>query len=218
MNIDLHCHSSISDGSMTPANLVKRAKLNGVDVLALTDHDHLGGISLARKVADEINLLFVSGVEISVTWSGETVHIIGLCIDENNKTLQSGLESVRIGRIDRAKEIAAQLSDCGIENSFEGAKRFATNHELIGRTHFARFLVDKGICLTLHDVFKKYLVKGKPGYVPHEWADLDSAIWWIKEAGGIAVIYFNIKEWTELDEKIGTLDAFITPSYLNSNG
>lgn len=188
LNADLHCHSNVSDGMLAPADVAARAKANGVELWALTDHDEVGGIADARKAASALNLRFVAGVEISITWAGKTVHIVGLGIDENNAALREGLESVRGGRERRGHEIADQLAQAGIPGAYEGALKFADNPEMLGRTHFARFLVEAGAQPTVSDVFANYLVEGKPGFVPHRWGTLEQAISWIRGAGGRAVI------------------------------
>ncbi len=188
LNVDLHCHSNVSDGTLTPTALATRAKANGVDVWAMTDHDEVGGIVEARAVARALDLPFVPGVEISITWAGQTVHIVGLQIDENNPTLVQGLAATRGGREQRAREIAAQLAAAGIPDAFEGALKFVGNPDLISRTHFARYIIELGLCKDLHDVFADYLGEGKPGFVPHRWATLQNAVEWIRTAGGIAVI------------------------------
>ena len=188
LNVDLHCHSNVSDGTLSPAALAARAHANGVDVWALTDHDELGGIAEAREAARDLGLHFVAGVEISITWAGKTVHIVGLGIDETHPDLREGLASVRGGREARGREIAAQLDAAGIPGAFEGAMKYADNPELLGRTHFARFLVEAGVRKTVSEVFQSYLVEGKPGFVPHRWATLEQSVRWIRSAGGRAVI------------------------------
>jgi predicted metal-dependent phosphoesterase TrpH len=188
LNVDLHCHSNVSDGTLTPTALATRAKANGVDVWAMTDHDEIGGIAEARAVAKALALPFVAGVEISITWSGQTVHIVGLQIDETNPTLVQGLAATRGGREQRAREISAQLAAAGIPDAFEGALKFVGNPDLISRTHFARYIMELGLSKNLHDVFADYLGDGKPGFVPHRWATLQNAVEWIRSAGGIAVI------------------------------
>ena len=187
LNIDLHCHSTVSDGLLTPARLVEHAVLRGVNVLALTDHDDVTGLAEARIAARGKNIILINGVEISVTWQNRTLHIIGLRIDPEYPPLVQGLTSIRAGREERARNIAIQLERCGIHGSLEGAHTYAGGR-LIGRTHFARFLVEKGYAKDVRSVFKKYLVKGKPGYVPHQWAALNDAISWIRGSGGQAVI------------------------------
>jgi 3',5'-nucleoside bisphosphate phosphatase len=187
-NIDLHCHSRLSDGVLAPAEVVSRAHANGVQFLALTDHDELSGLAEARARAKELGMGFINGVEISVTWGGITIHVVGLRFDPDNAVLQAGLASVRAGRSRRAEKMAEQLSAAGIEGSLEGAHRYAENSAIIGRTHFARFLVEAGRASDVKQVFQRFLIKDKPGYVPHQWAELGDAIAWIHAAGGIAVV------------------------------
>jgi len=188
INADLHCHSVVSDGTLTPEQLAERAKANGVQLWALTDHDELGGQQRARDAASALNMDYLAGVEISVTWMGQTIHIVGLGIDPDHLGILEGLRRTREGRGDRAQLMAEQLAKAGIPGAYEGALHFAGNHQLISRTHFARFLVEQGICKDTEHVFKNYLVEDKPGYVPHMWATLDDAVTWIKAAGGVAVI------------------------------
>lgn len=188
LNVDLHCHSNVSDGVLTPAAVAARAKAKGVDVWALTDHDEVDGIPEARAAAAQCGLTFVPGVEISITWAGETVHIVGLQIDETNDALIKGLAATRSGRERRAHEIAAQLAAVGIHGAFEGALKYVGNPDLISRTHFARYILELGICIEIGEVFRKYLTEGKPGYVPHRWATLQEAVTWIRGAGGIAIV------------------------------
>lgn len=188
MNVDLHCHSNVSDGVLPPAKVAMVARQAGVDVWALTDHDEVGGIPAARAAAAEQGMRFVTGVEISITWAGETVHIVGLQIDENNAALVQGLEQTRSGRDNRGREIAAQLAKAGIPDAYEGALKYVSNPNLMSRTHFARYIVEIGACRNTSEVFKKYLCEGKPGYVEHRWASLEQSVQWIRGAGGIAVI------------------------------
>lgn len=188
LNVDLHCHSNVSDGVLAPAAVAARAKVNGVDVWALTDHDEVDGIAQAREAAGDLGLRYVAGVEISITWCGETVHIVGLQIDETNETLVKGLIATRGGRERRAHEMAEQLSLAGIPNAFEGALKYVGNPDLISRTHFARYIVEIGVCRDMHEVFRRYLTEGKPGFIPHRWATLRDAVTWIRGAGGIAVV------------------------------
>ena len=188
INADLHCHSVVSDGTLSPEELALRAHQNGVHLWSLTDHDVLGGQARAQDAALNLGMEYVSGVEISISWMGQTVHIVGLGFDPSNVTLQDGLRATRDGREERARQMAAQLAQIGIENSYEGALKFAGNPELIARTHFARSLVEQQVCRDMDEVFRKYLVAGKPGYVSHRWASLDQAVDWITGAGGEAVI------------------------------
>jgi predicted metal-dependent phosphoesterase TrpH len=188
MNADLHCHSVVSDGTLTPEALAERAKNNGVELWALTDHDEVGGQDRAMLAAQKLNLPYLTGTEISVTFAHQTVHIVGLGFDAHNSALQEGLRRTRGGRSERAREMADGLAKVGIFNCFEGALKYVGNPELISRTHFARHLVESGVCNDTYEVFRKYLTEGKPGYVPHRWARLQEAVQWIDGAGGIAVI------------------------------
>lgn len=188
MNADLHCHSTASDGALAPAQVVRRAAERGVSLLALTDHDQLGGLPEARAAAAACGIELVEGVEVSVTWRGITVHVVGLRVDPLDRALQAGLEHVRGGRRRRAQKIGEALAAAGIEGGFEGALALAENPAMVSRTHFARFLVQQGVAEDTRAVFKRFLVEGKPGYVPHQWCQLADALRWIRGAGGIAVL------------------------------
>jgi len=184
---DLHAHSTASDGTLTPTALMRRARESGVEVMALTDHDTLEGLAEAHQAADALGLRFIPGVEVSVTWEGLTVHIVGLGVDRDDPVLNRGLASLRDFRDWRAEEIGRRLAKHGISGAFEAA-RDLSNGRLISRTHFARFLVQDGRAKDVRDVFRHYLVSGKPGFVPGQWAALGDAIAWIRAAGGQAVI------------------------------
>ena len=188
LDYDLHCHSTYSDGTLTPTELAARAAERGVKTLALTDHDELEGLAEARHAAELHGMNFIDGVEISVSWRKHTLHIVGLKIDPSYPPLVAGLQQVRSGRGARAQKMADELAKVGIGGVLEGAYRFTTNPNMIGRTHFARYLVESGQCKDVKSVFNRYLAQGKPGYVPHQWATLQDAIDWIKGSGGIAVI------------------------------
>ena len=188
LNADLHCHSIVSDGTLSPEELAIRAYQNGVQLWSLTDHDVLGGQARARLAAKNLGMSYLAGVEISISWMNQTVHIVGLGVDDRNTILEEGLRATRDGRELRARQMAAQLEQVGIHNSYEGALHFAGNPDLMARTHFARFLVEQKLCKTMDEVFRNYLVPGKPGYVSHRWASLDEAVQWIRGAGGEAVI------------------------------
>ena len=188
LNADLHCHSTVSDGTLEPEALAARAKAGGVELWALTDHDEVGGQQRAREAAQREGLAYLSGCEISVTFAGVTVHIVGLGFDPDDAALRAGLAKTRGGREERARAMAAGLAQVGIHGAFEGALPYVGNPELISRTHFARFLVDRGHCADTSEVFRRYLTEGKPGFVPHRWAGLGDAVRWITAAGGVAVI------------------------------
>ena len=188
LRADLHSHSIYSDGMMQPGDVARRAAEQGVELYALTDHDEVSGLAEAKAAAAERSLPFVPGVEVSVTWGATTIHVIGLGVDGEDQTLRDRLAHVRSGRTRRAQQIDASLATAGISGAFEGALRHAENPRMIGRTHFARFLVEQGLCRDVREVFKRYLVEGKPGYVPHRWATLAEAVEMIDDAGGVAVI------------------------------
>ncbi|MDE2146461.1 MAG: PHP domain-containing protein [Burkholderiales bacterium] len=188
LNADLHCHSNISDGTLTPEALAARAQAHGVELWSLTDHDEIGGQQRARDAALALGLDYVTGTEISVSFAGQTVHIVGLGFDADDAALRQGLAATRSGRRERAQQMAEGLAQAGIRGAFEGALRYVGNPELISRTHFARFLVETGVCADTHSVFRRYLTEGHPGYVPHAWARLGDAVRWIVEAGGVAVV------------------------------
>mgnify|MGYP002628320404 FL=1 len=185
---DLHCHSTISDGVYAPEVVAERAHACGVTLWALTDHDEVSGQQRARARAEELGMRYLSGVEISVTWAKQTVHIVGLGIDPENATLLHGLRETRAGRAGRARRIGERLAKLGMPGAFEGALTFAGNPELISRTHFARFLVEAGHCATVQGVFDKYLSDDGPAHEPMQWAKLEEAVSWIRGAGGVAVI------------------------------
>lgn len=185
---DLHCHSTHSDGLLSPSGIVARAAARGVDVLALTDHDEVSGLAEARAAAVEARITLVAGAEISVSWERITLHVVGLGIDPLQPALSLGLSAIRAGRALRARRIADALAEAGIGGAYEGARRFATSERLISRTHFARFLVETGHASDVKAVFNRFLVRGKPGHVAHAWATLADAIGWIRGAGGQAVL------------------------------
>ena len=188
LNADLHCHSVVSDGTLTPEALAARAAANGVELWALTDHDEVGGQERAAAAAKACGIRYVCGVEVSVTFLNQTVHIVGLGVDPDNAALRAGLTATRGGRTARARDMAAELARVGIPGVFDGALKYVGNPELISRSHFARYLVEAGVCPDTNSVFRKYLAQGKPGYVPHRWATLADAVGWITGAGGVAVI------------------------------
>jgi 3',5'-nucleoside bisphosphate phosphatase len=188
LRIDLHTHSTYSDGVLTPAELIRRAASRDVGLLALTDHDETGGLAEAALAAAEADIVLVPGVEISADWEGHTIHIIGLDIDAHAPDLVDGLASIRRSRAVRAVQIADQLDSAGVAGSLAGAARFAGSAAAIGRSHFARFLVEQRHVRNTSDAFSKYLGAGRPGYAPPSWPELGQAINWIHCAGGLAVL------------------------------
>ena len=187
-SIDLHCHSHRSDGALAPAALVQRAALRGVRVLALTDHDTLDGLDEAHAAGREQAVSLIPGVEISVTWSGRTIHVVGLDVDPAANALQAGLREVRSGRTRRGQAIGERLEKLGLGGALEGALRLASRQEMLSRTHFARHLVATGAVKDMASAFRRYLGEGKPAYVRHTWASLERAVQWIVSAGGVAVL------------------------------
>ncbi|MFP5507207.1 MAG: PHP domain-containing protein [Gammaproteobacteria bacterium] len=187
LHYDLHAHSRASDGTLSATELVRRAQAAGIDVLALTDHDSLDGVAEARAAAADLPLHLIAGVEVSVTWNGQTVHIVGLNVDPDDANLRAGLAGLQAFRDWRAEEIGRRLAKAGIADAYAGACRFASGR-IVSRTHFAHFLVESGRAKSLREVFKKFLVRNKPGHVPGEWATLEQAVAWIRGAGGEAVV------------------------------
>ena len=208
LNADLHCHSVVSDGTLTPEALAARAHANGVQLWSLTDHDEIGGQHRAAAAARAQGMAYLTGTEISVTFAGATVHIVGLGFDPDETALMQGLAATRGGRQERAREMAAQLAQAGIAGAYEGALQFVGNPELISRTHFARFLVETGVCKDTYEVFRKYLTEGKPGYEPHSWASLGNAVRWITQAGGMAVIAHPARYKFSANEEFALFSEF----------
>ncbi len=188
MLVDLHSHSTCSDGLLSPADLVERAVQRGVDMLALTDHDELAGLAAAGETAARWGLQLIDGVEISALWEDTTLHIVGLRIDAAYAPLVAGLADIRAGREQRARRMADSLQAAGIPGALEGARRHARNPELVSRAHFARYLVETGHARDTNAVFRNFLTPGKPGFVVHQWATLADAVNWINGSGGVAVI------------------------------
>jgi 3',5'-nucleoside bisphosphate phosphatase len=200
MNADLHCHSTVSDGQLAPADVARRAQANGVTLWALTDHDELGGQAEARQTAEELGVRYLSGVEISVTWASRTVHIVGLNVDPTCQALIEGLARTRDGRAARAEAIGELLATLGVPDAYEGALKYVSNPDMISRTHFARFMVESGYAASTQDVFTRYLGDGKPAYIAHRWSKLADAVRWIQMAGGEAVIAHPGRyEYTQLE-------------------
>ena len=188
MQFDLHTHSNVSDGQLSPEDVVRMAGLNGATMLALTDHDHLGGLYEAAKVADELGIQFIPGVEVSTSWRNRNIHVVGLNVDYNNTDFQKNLAKIRSGRLDRLVKINARFEKKGIRGVYDGALALSSNADMVGRAHVARFLVNQGIVKNTAQAFSKFLGEGKSAYVSHQWADFSEAVCWIRKAGGIAVL------------------------------
>jgi len=208
LNADLHCHSTVSDGTLSPEALAQRAADNGVELWSLTDHDEVGGQKRAAAAARALGMKYLTGTEISVTFLEQTVHIVGLGFDPDHPVLIEGLRQTRDGREQRAREMSEGLAKVGIKGAYEGALKFVGNPELVSRTHFARFLVESGVCKETNDVFRKYLTEGKPGYVPHRWARLKDALFWIHQAGGLAVIAHPARYKLSANEEFALFTEF----------
>jgi predicted metal-dependent phosphoesterase TrpH len=201
MKADLHCHSNVSDGLLSPAEVARRAADRGLELWSLTDHDEVAGLAEARAVAEERGLRFLDGSEISVSWRDDaSFHVVGLGIDPAYPALVAGLKGIRDGRDGRAHRIAAELEKAGIRGAYEGAARYAEKASIISRAHFARFLVERKISPDVKSVFDHYLAKGKPGYVPHEWASVEDALRWIGNAGGVAVLAHPLRYRVSRDD------------------
>jgi len=188
MTTDLHCHSTASDGALSPSDVVARAHQKGVATLALTDHDITDGLAEAAQAAKAVAMRFIPGVEVSVSWQSNTLHVLGLGIGSEDPTLAAGLREIRERRMSRGERIANELSRLGIEGSLEAALNLATHPSNLSRMHFARVLVDRGYARDVKSVFKQFLSQGKPGFVPQEWVSLDRAVSWIKGSGGVVVL------------------------------
>lgn len=188
LNVDLHMHSTASDGVLRPSVLVSRGKDHGVQLMAITDHDTLDGLAEGEEAALDLHVPFLNGVEISVTWGGETLHLVGLGFDREHPSLAGALREMQTSRFERARDMDRALVQSGLPSVLEAALGFAGNPNLIGRTHFARALVDAGVCRGIQEVFDRFLTPGKPGYVSHQWASLREAMGWILSAGGVPVL------------------------------
>ncbi|MCO6440467.1 MAG: PHP domain-containing protein [Nitrococcus mobilis] len=185
--IDLHAHSTASDGVLPPADLVARAAERGVRVLALTDHDTTDGLPAARRSAQLKGVTLISGVEVSVTWAGRTLHIVGLGVDAENASLQRGLTKIRLARVQRAREMARLLERAGLDGAWDNVCTLVQG-DVVGRAHYARLLVLRGLAADPSEAFRRYLSRGRPGYVQAQWAGLDEVVSWVHQAGGLAVL------------------------------
>ena len=185
--IDLHMHSLASDGTMTPSDLVQRVHAAGVRVMALTDHDNTAGLAEASVQAAALDIQLIPGVEVSSEWSTQGIHIVGLFIDPANGILQEGLSRIMAFRDWRALEIGRLLEGAGIPDAEAGARAMAGSR-MVGRSHFARWLVREGYCADANEAFGKYLGRGCKAYVPSDWIPMSEAVGWINAAGGSAVL------------------------------
>jgi len=189
MLIDLHAHTTASDGQLSPKELVNRAANRQVHILAITDHDTVDGLIEAHKTINDnkLNLTLINGIEISTNWLNHEIHVLGLNIDPHSNVLTSLIAEQKEKREARAIEIGLRLAKANIPNAYNGAKALATD-AAITRAHFARYLIEIGVDSSFKNIFKRYLSKGNTGYVPHHWIELASAISIIHQAGGEAVL------------------------------
>ena len=187
MKIDLHTHTTASDGQLKPEELLKKAACDGVELLAITDHDTLSGYHTAAAIAAEYNLVLVSGIEFSSFWLAYSVHIVGLNFDVNHPAIVEGVASQQTQRWLRAKKISQWLADQGIEGAEQGALRYSNNCAP-GRPHFARFMVEQQIVPDMSSAFSRYLSDTKMPDLSEGWASISTVIDWIHQAGGIAVL------------------------------
>ena len=185
MNVDLHCHSNLSDGALSPQDLVALAQQRKVDMLAVTDHDNIDCYNEINRSMGGIKI--ITGVELSTTWRNMGIHIVGLNMDLSNSTLLQGIDYQTKARALRAQLIDRKLNDLGFDNCLEGARRYSGGNQ-IGRPHFAKYLVEIGAVSNMQQAFKRYLGAGKAGDIRQQWAELGDVISWIRSAGGVAVL------------------------------
>jgi predicted metal-dependent phosphoesterase TrpH len=189
VKLDLHMHSTSSDGELDPAELMRFARhQRGLDLVALTDHDTLGGLQAASDEAEKVGLRFVNGIEISSLWAGRCIHIVGLQIDRENETLARLAGGISAQRSARAVKIAEKLESLGFPNLYGKALKYARNPAIISRMHFAQALTSEGHVEHLQQAFDKYLGDGMPAFVPTLWPALADAVSAIRGAGGVAVL------------------------------
>lgn len=200
--IDLHSHSNASDGVLSPTALILRAKEQGVEVLALTDHDTVDGIAEAKTAAQQQQITLISGVEISTVWQGKTIHIVGLDFDETDPAMTELLQRQAQLRYARAVEIGERFKKFGLENAFAEAQALTSGE--VTRAHYARYLVNIDMVSNEGQAFKRYLSQGKPCYVKANWCDIPTAIEVIHQAGGIAVVAHPMR-YQMTNNKIRTL-------------
>ncbi|MGQ9424378.1 PHP domain-containing protein [Gilvimarinus sp. F26214L] len=185
INADLHCHSTASDGGLSPSAVVERAVEQGVEILAITDHDNYDGFTEAQKAAEGRGIRLISGIEFSTVWMGINIHIVGLDFDP--LLLRDAVRRQKAAREERSLKIARRLEKKGLTGALAGARRYATS-EIVGRPHFAQYLVAEGLFETEAEAFKKWLGSGKPGDVKTSWPDIETVVADINKAGGHAVL------------------------------
>ena len=188
--LDLHVHSTCSDGALSVPDLLERALAADIQTIALTDHDTIKGVETAREWLSnnsEVSLQLISGTELSCVWQGVTIHVVGLNFDVQNTLLESYLQGLDYARSERAELIASRLEKQGFKGALAGAQAIAGEAQL-GRPHFARWLVDAGHCDSMNVAFKRWLGRGKLGDVKVFWPSLEEAVDVVVKAGGVAVL------------------------------
>ncbi len=187
MLVDLHCHTTASDGSLSPAELIARAYDRGVRLLSITDHDTVGAYAVLQEANKYADLKLVPGIEFSCNWSGINVHILGLAIEPAHPAMQEAVAEQVSARAERGREIARRLEKKGIVGSYDAVLAMAKGRS-VGRPDFARFLVERGYVASMNEAFERYLGAGKIGDVKAMWPNLEKVVRWIVAAGGQAVV------------------------------
>lgn len=206
--VDLHCHSTASDGSLTPAEVVAMAAASGVRVLALTDHDTLDGVAPAQAAGRLLDVHVIPAIELSVRWGQRPLHLVGLDVDPQAPALLAGVATLQAQRLERAAAIAAKLQRLGLADALPRAVALAGGGQ-ITRTHFARLLVADGLSRDLPRAFKHILAAGRPGYAAADWVPMDQAIDWIRQAGGQAVLAHPLQYRLGSTLRERLLEAFV---------
>jgi 3',5'-nucleoside bisphosphate phosphatase len=206
MKVDLHSHTLASDGKLTPTELFKQAESVGLDILSITDHDTIDAYTeLAQIKSDSLQL--IPGIEFSTEWKRTGIHILGLNIQLKSDAIVNAIKSQENARFTRAQRIAEKLEKEGIKDCWEGVKKVAGN-SVIGRPHFAQFLIDSGVVKDMNQAFNKYLGAGKTGDVKQFWASYSQIIEWIRDAGGNAILAHPNKYKMTRTKLLSLLDDF----------
>lgn len=202
---ELHSHTTFSDGTLTPQELVEEAHRLGLAALAVTDHDIVGGVAPAREAARSLELEIIAGVEFSSNIDDHEIHVLGLFVDEENDELVASTVRSRQFRRERANDIVARLNDLGVEVDFETVEA-ACMHGAIGRPHIAQALVEHGATATVDEAFQRFIGVGRPGFVPKPTLDADEVIDVVHRAGGVAILAHPASSRVD-DDEIRTLVA-----------
>lgn len=210
--VDLHTHSTASDGTFTPTELIIEAKKTGLDAVALTDHDIIAGLEEAETEAKKQNIIFIRGIEISVNWQPGEFHLLGLNLKKDSAALDSLIKNLQSERINRNIRITEKMNKCGFDINYEKLKNFIKDENMgsicIGRPHFAAYMVRHKIVKTNQEAFDKYLGKNRPFFEEKKNADFEEAVFAIKSAGGIPVLAHPMSlylSWTKLPDAISDL-------------